>query len=206
MIKLYDYWCSSASYRVRIALGLAGVKWDTQVVNLLDAEHKSKDHLARNPQGSVPVLEIDDVSLTQSVAIIEYLDETRELALLPKSPIERAQVRALAHAIAMEVHPVCNLNVAKWAVANSDGNITMESWMQHFITNGLSAYENMVSGGDYSYGDCVTLADICLTPQVYNAKRWKVDMSQFPKVSNIQSHLDDIEAFQFAHPDKSPQS
>lgn len=206
MIKLYDYPQSSASYRVRIALGLAGVKWDTEVINLLDAAQKSDRHLARNPQGKVPVLEIDDVSLTQSLAIIEYLDETYQLGLLPKSPIERAKVRALAHVIAMEISTVCNLSVAKWAVDNSGGSITMESWMQHFITNGLSAYEKMASGGDYSYGDCITLADICLVPQVYNAKKWKVDMSQFPKISSIQTHLETIDAFQFAHPDNSPKS
>jgi maleylacetoacetate isomerase len=204
MMQLYDYWRSSASYRVRIALGLSGEAWDTEIVNLLDASHKSAAHLARNPQGLVPVLETDGECLTQSLAIIEYLDETRQLGLLPADALGRAKVRALAYAIAMEIHPVCNLSVAKWAAEQSGQKITMEAWMQHFITSGLAAYEQMLDGGDYSYGQGVTLADICLAPQIYNARRWGVELTQFPKTMRVLSALETIPAFQAAHPDMSP--
>lgn len=125
MIKLYDYWRSSASYRVRIALGLANLEWETEIVNLLDGDHKSDTHLARNPQGLVPALEIDGLMMTQSVAVIEYLDETRSLGLLPQAPADRATVRALAFAVAMEIHPVCNLNVVKFAVSQSNENLSL---------------------------------------------------------------------------------
>ena len=206
MIKLYDYWRSSASYRVRIALGLTGEEWETEVVNLLSGAHKSDAHLQRNPQGLVPVLEIDGHSFAQSLAQIEYLDETRQLGLLPQNPVERAQVRALAYAIAMEIHPVCNLSVAKWATAQSDQNITMQSWMQHFITEGLTGFEGMLKGTEYAFGASVTLADICLMPQLYNAERWGVDLAQFPKTMRVKATLDTLPAFQNAHPDQSPQA
>ena len=200
-IELYDYWRSSASYRVRIALGLSGEKWRGHAVNLLEEDQKSNAHLARNPQGLVPVLEIDGYNLTQSLAQIEYLDETRQLGLLPGTAFERAKVRALSYVIAMEIHPICNLNVAKWAVAQSGQKLTMERWISHFIIRGLEAYEAMITDSDYSYGEGVTMADICLMPQLYNAHRWGVDLVQFPKISHIQTVLQNIPAFQAAHPD-----
>lgn len=205
MIKLYDYWRSSASYRVRIALGLAGLEWETQIVNLLDGSHKSQEHLARNPQGLVPALEIDGLMMTQSVAIIEFLDETRSLNLIPKSPADRARVRALAYAVAMEIHPVCNLNVAKYAVSHSNQNIETQQWMQHFISQGLAALENMLDGTKYCAGETVTLADICLMPQLYNAERWGVDLTEMPKIRAITTELAKLPAFAQAHPDQSPQ-
>lgn len=203
MTRLYDYWRSSASYRVRIALGLADEPWETCTINLLDEEHKSESHIAKNPQGLVPILEIDGHSFTQSLAQIEYLNETRNLGLLPDDAAGRAEVRALAYAIAMEIHPVCNLGVVKWAVEQSDGKISTQSWMRHFISNGMEAYELMVRGAAFSYGTSVTIADICLMPQLYNAQRWGVDLAQFPKISNIKATLDDIPAFQKAHPEKT---
>lgn len=202
MTKLYDYWRSSASYRVRIALGLAELDYDTQVVNLLDGAHLEDEHLERNPQGLVPALDIDGYTMTQSLAIIQYLDETLKLGLLPNLPIDRAKVRALSYAIAMEIHPVCNLNVAKFAVDESDGNITTEQWMQHFIDKGLRAYEAMIGDGTYSYGGTVTIADICLIPQLYNADRWGVDLTNLPKIRRVREALDAIPAFANAHPDK----
>ncbi len=203
-MKLYDYWRSSASYRVRIALGLARENWETEVVNLLEAKQCSEAHLSRNPQGLVPVLEIDGHRLTQSLAQIEYIDETRGLGLLPSDPVSRAEARALSYAVAMEIHPVCNLRVAKWAVEQSGKQISMEGWMQHFIGEGLTAYEGMVQGGPYSYGSRVTLADICLMPQLYNAQRWGVELAGLPKIARIKDTLDQIPAFQNAHPDSSP--
>lgn len=201
MIILHDYWRSSASYRVRIALNLAGLEWSSVSVNLLDGAHKSEAHLARNPQGLVPVLEIDGQVMTQSLAIIEYLDETRELGLLPETPLARARVRAMAHAIAMEIHPVCNLGVAKYAVSQSNGGITMEGWMGHFIGAGLSAFEKMLGDGPYCFGDGVTLADLCLMPQLYNAHRWGIDLAPMPRIRAVEERLNEIEAFRAAYPE-----
>ncbi len=203
MIRLYDYWRSSASYRVRIALGLAGLDWDSVPVDLVAGTQRSAEHLGRNPQGLVPVLEIDGLRLTQSLAILEYLDETRGLGLLPDDPADRARVRALAHAIAMEIHPVCNLGVARHAVDASGGAITMEGWMQHFIAPGLTAVEAMVDDGDFCFGDGVTLADICLVPQLYNARRWGIDLAPLPRIRRIESALAEIPAFADAHPDRA---
>ena len=204
MITLYDYWRSSASYRVRIALGLAGEDWVSVPVNLLDGAHKTPDHLARNPQGLVPAIELDGQVMTQSLAIVEYLDETRKLGLLPADPAGRAMVRALSYAIAMEIHPVCNLGVAKHAVAASDGAITTESWMQHFIAPGLAAFEAMLEGGDYCHGDTVTMADLCLVPQLYNAHRWGVSLADMPRIRRIEATLSEHPAFIAAHPDRTP--
>lgn len=204
MIRLYDYWRSSASYRVRIALGLAGLDWESVPVDLAEGSQRSAEHLARNPQGLVPVLEIDGMRLTQSLAIVEYLSETRGLGLLPDDPKHRARVRALAHAVAMDIHPICNLRVARFAVERSGGGITMEGWMQEFIAPGLAALEAMVDGGMYCHGDAVTLADICLVPQLYNARRWRIDLAPMPRLCRIGDRLDTLPAFAAAHPDRAP--
>ena len=204
MIRLYDYWRSSASYRLRIALGLAGLAWETHSVDLLAGQQQSPEHLAINPQGLVPALEIDGQILTQSLAIIEYLDETRGIGLLPDMSIDRARVRALSYAIAMEIHPICNTRVAKHAVACSNGAITLEDWMQDFIGPGLAAFETMIGDADYCYGNRVSMADICLVPQVFNARRWGVDLTPMPKISRITGHLEMLPAFANAHPDKAP--
>lgn len=202
MITLHDYWRSSASYRVRIALGLSGQDWESLPVNLVEGAQRAASHLALNPQGLVPVVSLDGEIMTQSLAIIEYLDETRGLGLLGKTPLDRLRIRALSYAIAMEIHPICNLSVAKYAVAQSGGGITMESWMQHFITKGLTAFEAMLTGGDHCYGNSVTLADICLAPQIYNAQRWGVDMTPMPRIRRIEAVLEKIPAFVAAHPDR----
>lgn len=201
MITLYDYWRSSASYRVRIALNLAGLDWRAVPVNLADGEQRAGDHLSRNPQGLVPVIEIDGHRFTQSLAIIEYLDETRGLGLLPADPAGRARVRAMAHAVAMEIHPVGNLRVARYAADHSGGGITMESWMREFIAPGLAALEKMVDDGDYCYRTSVTLPDLCLVPQLYNARRWNVDLAPLPRLTRIGAHLDTLPAFVAARPE-----
>ncbi|GLQ35999.1 maleylacetoacetate isomerase [Amylibacter marinus] len=204
MTVLYDYWRSSASYRLRIALGLAQMEWDTVVVDLLSAQHTEQSYLSRNPQGMVPTLEIDSEMLTQSLAIIEYLDETRTLGFLPKDPLSKARVRALSYAIAMDIHPICNLSVAKYAHQASDGAIPNPQWMGHFITKGLRAYEAMLAQGPYSYGAQITMADICLMPQIYNATRWEIDLIPMPKIRAIAERLQNIPAFAQAHPDNCP--
>ncbi|MEJ2002939.1 MAG: maleylacetoacetate isomerase [Maritimibacter sp.] len=204
MIRLYDYWRSSASYRVRIALGLAGLDWQSDAINLLDGDQRGAVHLARNPQGLVPALEIDGEVLTQSLAIVEYLDETRGLGLLPDAPLKRARVRALAYAIAMEIHPICNLSVAKHAAEASGGAISMEGWMQHFIANGLAAVEEMMTGGETCLETGLSLADICLVPQVYNARRWGVDLEPLPKIQRACDYLEALPAFAAAAPENTP--
>lgn len=205
VIRLFDYWRSSASYRVRIALGLAGLAWESVPVNLVEGAQRGAEHLDRNPQGLVPVLEIDGLRLTQSLAILEYLDETRSLGLLPGDAAGRVRVRALAQAVAVDIHPVCNLRVAKSAVMESGGALTIERWMRAFVGPGLEAVEAMLEGGDFCHGDAVSLADLCLVPQVYNAHRWHVDLGSMPRIRRIEAALADIPAFAAAHPDRTPQ-
>lgn len=202
-IVLHDYWRSSASYRVRIALNLLRLDYERREVDLLGGQQMAADNLARNPQGLVPTLEIDGLVLTQSLAIVEYLNETRGGAFLPAEVQERHWVRSLSYAIAMEIHPICNLRVAKYAVGLG-GHATMEGWMQHFIVAGLAGVEAMLAAKKstrFCCGEHVTMADICLLPQFYNAQRWKVDVAAFPICSAISERLAIEPAFAAAHPD-----
>lgn len=202
---LYDYWRSSASYRVRIGLNLAGIAYRAVPVDLTKGEHKSPAHLARNPQGLVPVLDIDGLRLTQSLAILDYLDSTRGVTLLPKDPGARATAMALAHAIAIDIHPVCNLSVARFATELAGGRVGMPGdWMRQFIRPGLQAFEAMLAGLDqapYCCGDKPGLADICLIPQLYNARRWEVDIADLPRLLSVETACADHPAFAAAHPD-----
>lgn len=201
-IVLYDYWRSSAAYRVRIGLNLLGLSYHGVPVDLVAGEQRGADNLGRNPQGLVPTLEIDGLRLTQSLAILEYLDETRGAGWLPQSPALRAQVRALAYAIAMDTHPVCNLRVARHAVGLG---ATMEGWMQHFIALGLGGVEGMLAQGApsrFCLGDTPSLADLCLVPQVYNARRWGVDMAAFPNVARVEAEVAALPEAAAAHPDR----
>ena len=202
---LYDYWRSSASYRLRIALNLAGISYTSVPVDLVKGEHKRPEHLARNPQGFVPVLEIDGLRLTQSLAILDYLDETRSLGLLPADPGQRARARALAHSVAVDVHPVCNLQVAKHASSPQQrrGPDMPKAWMQHFIRPGLQAFETLLEGfsqAPYCTGDTPGLADICLMPQLYNARRWEADFSDLPRICAVEAACAAHPAFAAASP------
>ncbi len=202
---LYDFWRSSASYRLRIALALAGIDTRPVPVDLPTLRHKTPEHVARNPQGLVPVLEIDGDRFTQSLAILDYLDETRGLGLLPAEPAERAHVRALAHSIAVDVHPVCNVSVAAYAVELSGREEAREMWMRRFIAPGLAAFEALLARWEqapYCTGANVSLADICLMPQLYNADRWGADYSDCPRILTVKAALDAHPAFAAAHPDR----
>lgn len=202
---LFDYWRSSASYRLRIALNLAGVEYSSVPVDLVKGAHKSPEHLARNPQGFVPVLDIDGLRLTQSLAILDYLDQTRDLGLLPTAPAARAKAQALAHSIAVDLHPVCNLQVAKHASQISGGAPGMPGdWMVHFIRPGLQAFDALLAEYDqspYCTGDAPGLADICLMPQLYNARRWEADFSDMPRLLAVEAACAAHPAFAKAHPD-----
>jgi maleylacetoacetate isomerase len=195
---LFDYWRSSASYRVRIALNMLAIPYRSVPVDLLAGEHKQAEHLARNPQGLVPVLQIDGHMLTQSLAIIEYLSETRPNAtLLPADPLGRHRVRSLSYAIAMDIHPVCNLGVVFHVMQqSSDPDAARAAWMRKFIGEGLEAFERMLDSshtGEFCYG---------LVPQLYNARRWKVDLSACIRATAIAERCDALPAFAAAHPDR----
>lgn len=203
-IVLRDYWRSSSAYRVRIALNLLGLEYRSIPVDLVAGVQRGAAHLEENPQGLVPVLEIDGLRLTQSLAIVEYLDETRGGGLMPAEATGRARVRALAHAVAMEIQPVCNLRVARHAVSLG-GAATMEGWMGHFIALGLEGVEGLLAQGpegDVCHGEQPGLADICLVPQVYNARRWGVPLDPFPRIARIAAFCEALPAFAAAHPDR----
>lgn len=204
MTTLYDYFRSSAAYRLRIALGLMGLPHSVVTVNLLTGEHRAAENLARNPQGLVPTLDIDGITLTQSLAIIEYLDETRDAGFLPKDAAGRARARALAYAIAMEVAPICNLSTRSYVAEQSGGHITAESWQRHFMAKGLIAFNAMLdhpATGRFCHGDRVTLPDLCLVPQVYNAARVGIDVTSYAHIARIMANLCAIPAVAAAHPD-----
>lgn len=205
-IRLYDYWRSSAAYRVRIALNLKGLDYKAIPVDLLKQAHKSSEHLALQPQGLVPALEIDGLKLRQSLAIIEYLDETRGgVSLLPSDPGSRVEVRSLAYAIAMEIHPICNLSLVTYVselIGGSDGAEGAKiDWMRRHIGSGLAAFETMLGSDEFCFGSAPTMADCCLVPQVFNAERWGADLSEMPKIRMIVERCAGIEAFAKAHPD-----
>jgi maleylpyruvate isomerase len=201
MIELYDYPRSSAAYRVRIALALKGLDFAKKEVHLLrdGGEHHSAAYKALNPQELVPSLAIDGAVLTQSLAIIEYLDETRpEPALLPRDPVGRARVRAMALSVAAEIHPLQNtrvLNYLRQQLTLPEEQV--RAWIHTWIVGGLRALEGMAehTRGAYCFGDTVTMADICLAPQMVNARRFGCDTSSFPHLVEIDTRLRALPAF-----------
>jgi len=202
---LFDYFRSSASYRVRIALNLKGVNYESEPVNLLEGGQKLPAYRAVNPQGLVPALEIDGRRLTQSLAIIFYLDSTRpEPPLLPADPADSAHVRALAFAIASDIHPLNNLRVLTYLKDElGQEKEERDSWYRHWIAEGFAALEAMAAprSGRFLFGDSPTLADICLVPQMFNARRLEAPLDAYPTLIRADSEARRLEAFAAAHPD-----
>jgi maleylpyruvate isomerase len=207
-MKLFGYYRSSAAYRVRIALNLKGLEVDHRFVHLRKGEQSAPEYGALNPQGLVPMMIDGPQVLTQSLAIIEYLEETHpEPALLPKEPIERARVRAIAQAIACDIHPLNNLRVLRYLVGPLKvSDEAKNEWYRHWVVEGLTALERSLTPaagtGTFCHGDKPTLADICLVPQVYNAERADLDLSPFPQVMKIVAACRELRAFQDADPAK----
>lgn len=208
MLTLYSYWRSTTSYRVRVALNLKGLSYDTVPVNLVAGEQRAPDYVARNPAKAVPTLVLEDGTvLTQSLAILEYLDHiVPDPALLPTDPLLRAKVQAAAQVIAMEVHPVNNLKVV--SRLKSEFGITGDQgieWMRHWMTEGFTAYQALLpEGTKYSFSDTPLLCDICLVAQLYNAHRWGVDMTPFDRLLEIEDHALKLPAFDAARPENQP--
>lgn len=205
-MKLHGYFRSSAAWRVRIALNLKGLDVEHVSHHLRHGGQRDPAYLALNPQGLVPTLELDDGTvLTQSLAIIEWLDETRpEPALLPKAPLERGRVRAFAQAIACDTHPVQNLKVLnRLRELRHDGAVAL-AWAANVNVDGLSACEQLAANtpGPFCFGTVPSLADICLVPQLGNARRFKVDVAQFPRLLQAEAAAMELAAFRDAVPDR----
>lgn len=202
-IILHEYWRSSSSYRVRIALNLKGVSYQSHQVNLLDSEQKTPEHLTKNPQGLVPILSIDGHYLTQSVAIIDYLDQKfPEPPLFPTELYERAKVMAQMLVIVAEIQPINNLGVGNYLKSDfaADGQDVVK-WMHHWMADGFAALEQMAPESGLFGDDSPNIVDVCLVPQFYNARRFEVDLGAFPKLVRIDEECSGLEAFQNAHPD-----
>jgi maleylacetoacetate isomerase len=202
---LFDYFRSSASYRVRIALHLKGVAYESAPINLLKGEQKESAYRARNPQGLVPMLEIDGRRLTQSLAIIDYLDAAfPEPKLVPRDPAERAHVLAMALIVGCDIHPLNNVRVLKYlAGALGVEEPARDGWYAHWVREGLAALEAMAAdgAGRFLFGDAPGLADICLVPQLYNARRFNVPLDDFPLLLRVETEANKLAAFANAHPD-----
>jgi maleylacetoacetate isomerase len=209
-MKLYGYFRSSAAYRVRIALALKGIEVEQIGIHLVKdgGQQLKPQYLTRNPQGLVPALELDDGTvLTQSLAIIDYLESIApEPPLVPQDPVKAAQVRAVALTIACDIHPLNNLrvlNYLKGPLARAQDEV--DQWYRHWILKGgLEAVEALIEGGRFCFGDGPSLADVCLIPQVFNARRYKIDIAHLKKVEAVDQHCNALAAFKAAHPAQQP--
>jgi len=211
-MELFTYFRSSAAYRVRIALNLKGLRADQHCVHLLKdgGEQHKPEYKAVNPQGFVPSLVDEGHTLTQSLAIIEYLEETHpEPRLLPQDPADRARVRTLALIVACDIHPLNNQRIMKYLEQEFGADeAARKRWIQRWITEGFAALETLLAGnpatGKCCHGDTPTLADVCLVPQVFNARRFETDLAPFPTLRRINDHCLTLKPFIDAAPDKQP--
>ena len=203
-IRFYEFWRSSAAYRVRIALNLKGLAYESVQTNLSDGAHKAPDYLAKNPQGFVPLLEIDGLHLTQSLAIMDYLDaHTPNPAFVPHDPAARSRVLAMALVIAADIHPVNNLRILNYMkdVLGQD-QAAIDAWYRHWIAEGFAALEAMADPAQPFLGGAAPgLADICLVPQMYNARRFETPLDAYPTLVRIDAACTALPAFAAAHPD-----
>lgn len=206
-MKLYEYWRSSCSYRLRIALNLKGIPYDSEHVHLLKGEQRQPQFLEVNPMGTVPVLQDGDVLVAQSLAAMEYLEEVHlSTPLLPDYASDRAYVRSLCLAIISGMQPLGNISVLQYL--ETQFRISPEQkqrWLEHWMEQGFAALEKMVSRhGAYCFYNQVTLADVCLVPQLYVARRFNVALEAYPTLQAIETHCLALPAFQQAHPDQHP--
>lgn len=201
---LYDYYRSSAAYRVRIALNLKGVVWQSVAISLLKGEHRSAEHLARNPQGLIPALDIGGgTMLTQSLAILDWLDAAHpEPGLFPVDPLGRARALALALVIVADIHPIDNLRVLQRLEAQFGADAAAKAdWYRHWIAQGLDALEAAAPDGGLFGGDAPGVVDCCLVPQLYNARRFDLDLTPWPRLVAIDARAGELPAVAAAHPD-----
>lgn len=200
---LYSFWRSSCSYRVRIALSLKGIEYDVKSINLLKREGEKSDFRKINPTGYIPTLKIDDHTLFESMAILHYLEETRpDPPLLPSNPDKRAKVRAICEIINAGIQPLQNIGVVNNFVQEKQ-----EEWAQKWINRGFESLETILqdTAGKYTFGDHITMADCFLVPQVYNARRFQVDLCPYPHILEIDRTLGSHPAFRAAHPSTQPE-
>lgn len=205
-IVLHDYFRSSASYRVRIALNLKGVHYERHEVSLLNGDQQSAEYKALNPQGFVPMLEWGDKRFTQSLAIFDWLDaQVKEPPFVPHDPEGRAHVLALALTVACDIHPLNNLRVLKYLKSElGQEQEAIDAWYRRWVAEGLAALEGLAAptAGRFLYGDEVSMADICLVPQLYNARRFAVRLESYPTLLRAEEAALALSAFQAAHPDR----
>jgi maleylpyruvate isomerase len=209
-VILRSYWRSSCSWRVRIGLNLKGITYETVPVHLVrdGGEQHSDEHRGLNPLRELPFLVVDGQAMSQSLAILEYLEESHpEPALLPADPVGRARVRQMSEVVNSGIQPIQNLRVMQKLGSQFDlAKAQQIEWSRHWIASGFDALHCLVEthGGRYCYGDQITFADLCLVPQLYNARRFKVDLDRFPRLTEIEAALISLPAFALAHPDKQP--
>lgn len=200
---LFDYWRSSASYRVRITLNLKGIGYRAIPTDLVSMQQKAPEFVARNPQGFVPMLQIDGQDLTQSLAIIDYLDATRpDPRLIPAEPAERAATLARAMIIIADIHPVNNLRMLRYLKTElGQDQAAVDDWYRHWIAEGFAALERLAPDEGVFGGESPDLTDVCLVPQMFNARRFALDLAPFPRLVRIDAQLQAIPAFAAAHPE-----
>lgn len=205
---LYGYFRSTAAYRVRIALGLKGLGAEAHYVHLRKGEQTEPAYRAINPAGLVPYWIDDDLHLGQSLAIIEYLDETHpNPPLLPQGAVARAIAREMAQVVCCDIHPIGNLRVLNRLVEIGVDDVTRNAWSQHWIATGFDVIEKRLAeldAGPFAFGDLPTLADICIVPQVFNARRFGLDLTPYPRISAIDAEAAKLEAFTAAAPGRQP--